>query len=99
MANQIPDIYKAAIIRYEEVTKKKLDDPSIARLTTVDELTKAIDAKNQDFSAYRQKRHGVFRALSLAMRPVELIGDLAAGGASNVVSIYCSSTNCIGDTH
>jgi hypothetical protein len=88
MADQIPDIYKAAIIRYEEVTKTKLDDPSIAKLATVDELTKAIDAQNQDFSAYRKKRHGIFRALSVAMRPVELVSDLAAGGVVN------ARTNC-----
>jgi hypothetical protein len=86
MASQIPDIYRAAIIRYEGITKKKLDDPSIAKLTTVDELTKVIDAENKDFGAFREKRHEVFKVLTVAMRPVELIGDVAAGGLSNVVS-------------
>ncbi|KAF2794942.1 NACHT and TPR domain protein [Melanomma pulvis-pyrius CBS 109.77] len=82
MPNQIPDIYKAAIRRYEEITKTKLDDPSIARLATLDDLTKAIEAKNKEFTAFRAKRHGIFAALSVAMRPIELVGDLAAGGAS-----------------
>jgi hypothetical protein len=85
MPDQIPDIYKLAIKRYEEITKEKLDSLSIARLTTVDELTKAIDAENQNFTTYRKKRHEIFAALSVAMRPVELVAEWAAGGASNVV--------------
>jgi hypothetical protein len=86
MASQIPDIYQAAIARYEETTRKKLNDPSIAKLTTVDELTRVIDAENKEFSAFRKKRYGIFKVLTVAMRPVELIGDVAAGGLSNVVS-------------
>lgn len=82
MPDQIPDIYKAAIRRYQEITKEKLDDPSITRLTTLGDLTDAIDARNKEFTAFREKRHGLFTILSAAMRPIELIGDLAAGGAS-----------------
>jgi hypothetical protein len=82
MPAQIPDIYKAAIERYEETTKKKLDDPSITRLITVSDLTNALDARNNEFTAFREKRHGIFAVLSVAMRPIELFGDLAAGGAS-----------------
>jgi hypothetical protein len=82
MPDQIPDIYKAAIKRYEETTKKKLDDPSITKLITVKDLTNALDARNNEFTAFREKRHGIFAVLSVAMRPIELFGDLAAGGAS-----------------
>jgi hypothetical protein len=82
MPDQIPDIYKAAIKRYEDITHKRLDDPSITRLTTLGGLKDEIDARNKEFTTFREKRHGIFAVLSAAMRPIELLGDLAAGGAS-----------------
>jgi hypothetical protein len=82
MPDQIPEIYRAAIKRYEETTDKKLDDPSITTLTTVESLKDAIDARNKEFASFRVKRHGLFSVLSTAMRPIELFGDVAAGGAT-----------------
>jgi hypothetical protein len=84
MPDQISDIYKAAIKRYEETTDTKLDDPSITTVTTVADLKNTINAKNKEFASFREKRHGLFSALSTAMRPIELFGDLAAKGASMV---------------
>jgi hypothetical protein len=82
MSNQVSEIYRSAIERYEEITLKKLDDPSIKNLTTVGDLNNAIDSRNQEFTTYREKRHGIFAVLSTAMRPIESFGNLAAGGAS-----------------
>lgn len=80
--SQVPLIWQQAITRYEEITKKKLDDPALKDVTTVDGLLRAIDNENNVFSDFREKRHGIFTALTIAMRPVEVVGDLAAGGVS-----------------
>ncbi|KAE8356745.1 tetratricopeptide repeat domain protein [Aspergillus coremiiformis] len=79
---QVAQIWKQAIARYEQITKKKLEDPALRSLTTVDGLLGAIEVENTTFSDFREKRHGIFAALKYAMLPIELVGDLAAGGAS-----------------
>jgi hypothetical protein len=81
-SSQVPLIWRQAMMRYEEITKKKLDDPVLKDVSTVDELLRAIDNENKIFSDFREKRHGIFTALTITMRPVEMIGDLAAGGVS-----------------
>lgn len=40
--DQIPTIYKEAIRRYEEITQKKLDDPAVLKLTSVDDLLEEV---------------------------------------------------------
>lgn len=80
--NQVPKIWEAAIRRYEDVTNKKLDGPSIRSLTTVNELRDAIEDQNKVFADFRQKRHGLYAALSAAMGPIELVGAAAGEAAS-----------------
>ncbi|OBT44078.1 hypothetical protein VE00_04518 [Pseudogymnoascus sp. WSF 3629] len=82
--NQVSKIWEAAIRRYEEVTNKKLDGPSVRSLTTVNELRDAIEDQNKVFADFRQKRHGLYAALSAAMGPIELVGA-AAGEAAAMV--------------
>jgi fungal STAND N-terminal Goodbye domain len=79
---QIPTIYAQAISRYREITKSDLDVAFFGRLRSVDDLTKEVDARNQTFAEFRSKRHIIFQTLSIAMKPIELVGNLAAGGAS-----------------
>jgi hypothetical protein len=81
MAKPVPGIYEAAIKRYEETTKENLYSLPVAKLSSVDGLVEAINLTNKDFEIFRQKRHGVFAALSTAMRPIEQWGDLAFGAA------------------
>ncbi|KAI9763739.1 MAG: hypothetical protein M1840_009136 [Geoglossum simile] len=80
--SQIPNIYKTAIRRFEEVTGKKLDDPDLLKIATVDDLKKEVDKRNDKFSKFRDKRHAFFNVLDIAMKPIELVGNLAAGAAS-----------------
>ncbi|OBT90407.1 hypothetical protein VE02_00688 [Pseudogymnoascus sp. 03VT05] len=82
--NQVSKIWEAAIRRYEDVTNKKLDGPSVRSLTTVNELRDAIEDQNKVFADFRQKRHSLFAALSAAMRQIELVGA-AAGEAGAMV--------------
>jgi hypothetical protein len=81
-SSQTTLIWKQAIKRYEEITKKQLDNTALKNLKTVDDLLQQIDSENQSFSDFRRKRHDIFRAMTFALRPIELVGDLAAGGAS-----------------
>jgi hypothetical protein len=82
MSSQVPAIYKEAIRRYEELTKKNLDDPALLKMTSVDDLMKEVDQQNNKFSGFRETRHLFFDALEGAMKPIELVGNLAAGAAS-----------------
>lgn len=80
--DQIPPIYQTAIRRFEEITKKKLDDPDLLKMRTVNDLLQQVESRNQKFIEFREKKHAFFRALSAAMKPIELVGNLAAGAAS-----------------
>ncbi|KKK20439.1 hypothetical protein ARAM_002899 [Aspergillus rambellii] len=82
--NQIPAIYARAIQRYQEITDESLDVEFLAKIQNVDDLTKEIDARNKNFREFREKRGVIFNALQSALIPVELFGNLAAGGASMV---------------
>lgn len=52
------------------------------RASSVDDLTREVDAQNQKFSEFREKRHIIFESLSIAMKPIEMVSNLAPGGAS-----------------
>jgi hypothetical protein len=80
--NQIPNIYAQAIATYKEITKSDLDVAILSRLRNVDDLTREVDARNQKFNEFREKRHIIFQSLSIALKPIELVGNLAAGSAS-----------------
>ncbi|KAF7179313.1 hypothetical protein CNMCM7691_008246 [Aspergillus felis] len=82
--SQIPAIYARAIEKYKEITKEDLDVAFLCKLQSVDDLTKEIDERNKSFSEYRHKRGVIFDAMQAALIPVQLFGNLAAGGASMV---------------
>jgi hypothetical protein len=80
--SQIPAIYAAAIIRYREITNKDLNAAFFSRLATVEDLMSEVDARNNSFSEFRKERSAIFNSLQIAMKPIELIGNVASGGAS-----------------
>lgn len=82
--NQISKIWGAAIRRYEDVTGRKLDDVAVGGLTTVDDLRDAIEGQNKVFSDFREKRHGLYAALSAALGPIEVAGALVGEAAAMV---------------
>lgn len=79
---QIPDIYRKALKRYEEVTKKKLDDPLVLKIKSIDDFLNGIDQLNHEFKAFREIRHTFFKVLEGVLKPVEFISNIAAGAAS-----------------
>lgn len=80
--DQLPFIYKEAIRRYEETTNKKLDEPSMLSINTVDELLAEINRRNDIFSEFRETRHKLFNVLEAALKPVEIVSNLSSGAAS-----------------
>ncbi|OGM43950.1 NACHT and TPR domain protein [Aspergillus bombycis] len=82
--NQIPAIYERAIQKYQAITDEPFDVQFLVKIQNVEDLTKEIDARNNSFREFREKRGAIFDVLNAAMIPVQLFGDLAAGGASMV---------------
>ncbi|EFR02973.1 NACHT and TPR domain-containing protein [Nannizzia gypsea CBS 118893] len=80
--NQIPTIYKEAIEKYEEITKKPLLDPTLLEITSTEALFDRIEKENGKFDDFRATRHGLFDALECALKPIELVGHLVSGAAS-----------------
>lgn len=80
--DQVPSIYKDAIRRYEETTKKKLDDTELLKITDVSGLLLHVESENKRFNEFREKRQGLFNVLEAAMIPLEMFGELAGGAAS-----------------
>lgn len=80
--DQVPAIYKAAIKRYEETTNKKLDDKSMLNMKTVNDLLTEIDRRNNKFGEFRETRHVLFNVLEGALKPVELVSNLASGASA-----------------
>lgn len=82
LEEQIPDMYMRALKRYGEITQKKLNDPPMLKIKKVDDLLNAINQRNSEFSAFRNTRHNLFKVLNGALKPIELISNLAAGASS-----------------
>ena len=59
-----------------------MDEPKLAKLRSVDDLMQYLNSEDSAFRAYRETNHKLFRILSEALKPIELVGDLAAGGAA-----------------
>ena len=81
-SEQVSLIWANTLARYKEVTGKKLDDPVLLGISSTNSLFKAIDSENEAFSSFRESKRGLFEVLGYALRPIELFGNLAAGGAS-----------------
>ncbi|OQO02620.1 hypothetical protein B0A48_12148 [Cryoendolithus antarcticus] len=73
-------IWQEASRRYAEISGKRLEE--LPRFRTADELIKNVDNQNKDYKHFREKSHGLLAVLSAAVKPIELVGNLAAGAAS-----------------
>lgn len=80
--HQVASLWTDAIKEYETITKKKLDDPTLRGIITVDALLDAVEHENKVFSDFRQKGERVRSIVKYAMTPIELVGNVVSGGAS-----------------
>src|SRR6266536_5215312 len=83
MSNQIPLIYDQAIKRYKEITNNELNDIEFLQIRNVDDLIKEVHKRNKDFVNFRRKRQIFFEVLQGAMKPIELVGNITAGGVAS----------------
>jgi len=83
--SQTTAIWQRAVRRYEEVADKKLNDPALRCISTVDQLSAAVYDENSSFEEFRAKRHALFAVLAVVMRPVESIAKIAGEASSAVL--------------
>ncbi|KAI9750761.1 MAG: 4-aminobutyrate transaminase [Chaenotheca gracillima] len=91
--DQFSAIWTKAKLQYTEITGKEMDDPGFPHPSSTQELLSALDHQNKDFAHFRKKRAIVFNILEMTCKPIELVGNLAAGGASMA---FPPSTLCFG---
>ncbi|EQK98368.1 NACHT and TPR domain protein [Ophiocordyceps sinensis CO18] len=88
---------------YKDKSSEALDDFMTPPMKSVDDLKKQLSIQNDGFSAFRAKRQAVFDAVATALRPVELVGEIAAGAASTAYppaqSIYAATLFLINAAH
>lgn len=88
---------------YKEKSGASLDDFTEPSMASVDDLQRQLNLYNSGFSAFRAKRKAIFVAASAALRPVELVGEIAAGAASHAFApsqtIYAAALFLINAGH
>lgn len=81
---QFAAILADAAKSYSDTTGDRLDDFMTPTMRSVDDLMHHLDLQNDRFSEFRAKRHTIFGAIAIALKPVELVGDIVSGAASEV---------------
>lgn len=96
-------VWATALAQYTEVTGKKLDDSALSDIKTVAALEASLKLRNDKFLEFRQSYKRVFHSLAIALKPIELVGNLAAGGAATAFPpstlIFGAVTYLIGAAH
>jgi hypothetical protein len=89
--------------RYSDASNRSLDDYLSPPMKSVDDLKKVLDLQNEKFKQFRAKRHHIYSALSSALQPIEIIGDITTGAAMEVFapsqSIFSAVMYLIGAAH
>lgn len=80
--DQSSAICEKAIRKYHEITGETLGADFLTKIRSVSDLTKEVDERNSAFREFREKRGAIFDVLEAALIPVQLFGNLAAGGTS-----------------
>jgi hypothetical protein len=89
---QFRALWQDALDQYATTSGKHLDEAGIPKLDTVQSLLAQIDARHQQFSEFRKSRQKLFQALDMALKPIQLISNMAVG-VTNQVSINSSSND------
>jgi len=81
---QFASIWQGALDQYAETNGKRLDAVDVAKLHTVQNLKTEIDTRHKQFSEFRSSRRMLFETLTVALKPIEFISNMAAGAATQV---------------
>ncbi|KAI9820909.1 MAG: hypothetical protein M1826_000823 [Phylliscum demangeonii] len=80
--SEISLMWEEAVSQYNETTGVNLLDADFPKPESADDLLTLVDKRQSNFSKFRHKRGKIFAALKGALKPVQLLGKLAADGAS-----------------
>lgn len=91
---QFEAVLADAAKRYSDSAGTKLEEFMTPPMRSVDDLTRQLNLQNENFSHFREKRQKIFSAVATAMKPLDVIGDMVSGAASEVFppaqNIYCA---------
>ncbi|RDA91374.1 hypothetical protein CP533_0029, partial [Ophiocordyceps camponoti-saundersi (nom. inval.)] len=100
---QFAAILTDAATSYKEKSGRPLEKFMTPPMASVDDLKRELSLQNDGFLAFRAKRQAIFSAVSVALRPIELVGDIVAGAASQAFApsqtIYSASLYLINAGH
>ena len=77
-------MWNEALSEYQRTTGINLLDRKIPKPASPENLLDVVDQEHGKFSDFRDKRAMLFKVMSLSLKPVEMFGNLAAGGATMV---------------
>ncbi|ERF68631.1 hypothetical protein EPUS_07192 [Endocarpon pusillum Z07020] len=92
-SSQFLAIWSAAKKRYAEVTGMDMDGDTFPHPSSIRDLQASLDKQNDKFEDFRKRRATVFDVLEGACKPIELVSNIAAGGAAMA---FPPSTLCFG---
>jgi len=78
--SDMENMWLEASKRYAKKSGTKLED--LPKPRTTQDLMNQVEKQNKQYEAFRDKSGMLFKVLAAAMKPVELVGNLAAGTAS-----------------
>ena len=81
---QFASIWRGALDQYAETNGRRLDAVDVAKLHTVQDLKTEIDTRHKQFSEFTSSRRMLFDTLSMTLKPIEFISNMAAGAVSLV---------------
>ena len=81
---QFASIWQGALDQYAETNGRRLNAVDFAKLHTVQDLKTEIHTRYKEFLEFRSSGRMLFDTLSMALKPIEFISNMAAGAASLV---------------
>ena len=76
------EILQAAAKKYADGSGNSIMEYMNPPMKTVEELVGQIQRQNDRFSSFRARKNKIFGALHAALKPVELVGEVASGAAA-----------------
>ncbi|KAI9799527.1 MAG: hypothetical protein M1826_005486 [Phylliscum demangeonii] len=80
--SEISLMWEEAVSQYNETAGVNLLDADFPKPESADDLLSLVDKRESNFSKFKSKRGKIFAVLKVALKPVQLLGKLAADGAS-----------------
>lgn len=78
------DVWKLAVLEYEQQTERKLDkDSTFRRFKTLKDLDEYVHQREESFTSFREENGRLYSRMAKCFKPLVTILDLAKGGLSS----------------